>query len=146
MNRKSNKKGVLDSSGGSGPWKIENDHSDRSSKTREVTLVCTDTTEHTCPKCSQLCAFYDLRGFRQWRHLNTGTYRTVLRARVPRIICPEHGILTVLVSWASPSSRFTFGFEKEVVVWGQETSISGVARQMDVGWGAIAGIMQNAVK
>ena len=139
-----NQGSVEKSLGLSAPWEISEDDYDRSSKTRRVTLICTDTTELCCPKCSEVCAFYDFCGFRQWRHLDTGTYHTVLRARVPRINCPAHGILTVLVPWASPSSQYTFDFEAEVIGWSQEASISAVAKLLGVGWGAIAGIMERA--
>ena len=144
---KEDKELVLDSLGVSGPWDIEEDHYDTSSKTRQVMLVCTDTTgyTHTCPKCAQSCVFYDLRAPRQWRHLDTGTYRTILHARMLRISCLEHGILTMPVPWAFRNSRFTFGFEKVAFGYAQATNILTAAKKMGVGWGAMAGIMERAM-
>ena len=50
--------------------------------------------EQHCPKCGQACPGYDRRQ-RSWRHLDTCQFRTILVAEVPRIKCPEHGVVTV---------------------------------------------------
>ena len=88
---------------------------------------------------------YDSRR-RRWRHLDTCQYKTILEADVPRVKCPEHGVVTTTVPWAEPNSGFTALFEALVIDWLKEASTSAVARLMGLSWNAIDGIMQRAVK
>ena len=52
-----------------------------------------------CPTCSKPAPGYDSRR-RRWRHLDTCQYKTILEADVPRVKCPEHGVVTTTVPWA----------------------------------------------
>ena len=97
------------------------------------------------PKRNAVCPGYDQR-CRQWRHVDTGMYRTVVVVDLPCVECPEHGVCTVLVPWAEPRARFTVEFEALVIDWLQEANISAIARMMGLSWNAIDGIMQRAVK
>ena len=65
---------------------------------------------------------------------------------MPRVKCPEHGVVTTTVPWAEPNSGFTALFEALVIDWLKEASTSAVARLMGLSWNAIDGIMQRAVK
>ena len=58
-----------------------------------------------CPQCGLSCPGYDRR--RQWRHLDTCQLKTLLVADLPRIKCAKHGVVSVRVSWAEPSSGFS---------------------------------------
>ncbi len=98
-----------------------------------------------CPTCSKPAPDYDSRR-RRWRHLDTCQYKTILEADVPRVKCPEHGVVTTTVPWAEPNSGFTALFEALVIDWLKEASTSAVARLMGLSWNAIDGIMQRAVK
>lgn len=102
-------------------------------------------TRHDCPQCGKRCAGYDRRT-RRWRHLDTCQLKTILVAEVPRVTCPEHGVVMVQVPWAEPGSGFTALFEALVIDWLKEASIAAVARQLKLSWNAIDGIMQRAVK
>jgi len=97
-----------------------------------------------CPECGKPCSGYDTRS-RRWRHLDTCQYRTVLVAQVPRIECPDHGVLQVRVPWSEPGSRFTALFEALVIDWLQEASVSAVARLVGLDWGEVDRIMARAV-
>jgi transposase len=101
--------------------------------------------ELVCPKCGTVSPGYDKRQ-RKWRHLDTCQYKTLLIADLPRVQCPEHGILTIGVPWAEPGSGFTALFEALVIDWLKEASIQAVSRQLKLSWNAIDGIMQRAVK
>lgn len=101
--------------------------------------------ELVCPKCGTVSPGYDKRQ-RKWRHLDTCQFKTLLIADLPRVQCPEHGILTVEVPWAEPGSGFTALFEALVIDWLKEASIQAVSRQLKLSWNAIDGIMQRAVK
>jgi len=98
-----------------------------------------------CPECGALCPGYDTRP-RRWRHLDTCQFRTILVVRVPRVECPAHGVRQVSVPWAEEGSAFTALFEALVIDWLQEASHSAVARQLGLGWDAVAGIMSRAVR
>lgn len=98
----------------------------------------------SCPKCGKSCPSYDKRR-RKWRHLDTCQFKTLLVADVPRVECPEHGVLTVKVPWGEPGSGFTALFEALVIDWLKEASIQAVSRQLKLSWNAIDGIMQRAV-
>jgi transposase len=69
-----------------------------------------------CPTCGREAPGYDARE-RRWRHLDTCQYRTMVIAEVPRVRCPEHGVLQVAVPWAEAGSRFTALFEALVIDW-----------------------------
>ena len=78
--------------------------------------------------------------------LDTCTYRTELIARTPQVTCSAHGVRTVEVPWASPSSRHTYGFEEMVIGRLREASVSAVSRQLAVSWKAVSRIMKHAVE
>ena len=77
-----------------------------------------------CPTCSKPAPGYDSRR-RRWRHLDTCQYKTILEADVPRVKCPEHGVVTTTVPWAEPNSGFTALFEALVIDWLKEASHLG---------------------
>jgi transposase len=98
-----------------------------------------------CPTCGEQTPGYDSRT-RRWRHLDTCQYKTILAADVPRVRCPEHGVVTTAVPWAEPGSGFTAMFEALVIDWLQEAPTSAVSRLMGLSWNAIDRIMQRAVE
>jgi transposase len=98
-----------------------------------------------CPHCGQAYPGYDSRE-RRWRHLDTMQYRTIVIGRVPRVDCPEHGVVQVAVPWAETGSRFTALFEALVIDWLHEASFAAVARQLRLTWEAVAGIQDRAVR
>ncbi|MDE2644603.1 MAG: transposase [Bacteroidota bacterium] len=77
--------------------------------------------------------------------MDTCTYPAIHVAQVPRIQCSEHGVKTVRVPWADLGSRYTHGFEEDVIGWSKEASILAVSRQLGIGWKGIAGIIHRAV-
>src|SRR5213593_2956788 len=62
--------------------------------------------ELRCSVCKEQRPGYDERE-REWRHLDTCQYRTILVAKVPRTTCPAHGVRQAEVPWAEPGARFT---------------------------------------
>ena len=98
-----------------------------------------------CPECGERSPRYD-KNERQWRHLDTCQYQTILIATVPRIKCDEHGVKQVRVPWSEERSRFTALFEALVIDWLQATeSIAAVAKGMRLSWEEVAGIRSRAV-
>jgi transposase len=103
-------------------------------------------TKWPCPECGTACKLYDHQPERQWRHLDTCQYRTILHAEPPRSECSQHGIRVVKLPWAEPSSRFTELFEALAIEWLKEASQKAVAGQLELSWDEIHGIMERAVQ
>ena len=127
------------------PWEVTGVELDFEAGAVEVFAVYSRGESLSCPKCGGEAKRHDTRQ-RRWRHLPTCQYRTLLTADVPRVRCPEHGVLTVHVPWADWGSRFTSLFEALVIDWLGEASTSAVARLLDLSWDQVDGVMQRAVK
>jgi len=111
-----------------------------------VYLAHEDNREWACAECGVLCPLYDHQPERQWRHLDTCQYRTILHAEPPRSQCPEHGVRVVKLSWAEASSRFTALFEGLAIEWLKHASQKAVGEQLRLSWDEIHGIMERAVE
>lgn len=81
----------------------------------EIEVAWPENIKVPCPDCNRACSVYDHAGVRWWRHLDTMGHTTRLCCRVPRSECPEHGVKTIQVPWASGSSKFTLEFEATAV-------------------------------
>jgi transposase len=127
------------------PWRVEAVEVSVQDGEVKVWVEAKAGTRHCCPKCGKRCSGYD-RHTRCWRHLDTCQFKTILQAEVPRVQCPEHGVVMVEVPWAAPGSSFTALFEALVIDWLKEATSAAVSRQLGVSWNAIDGIMQRAVK
>jgi transposase len=99
-----------------------------------------------CPECGQPCPLYDHQPERRWRHLDTCQYQTILHAEPPRSNCGEHGVRTVKLPWAEPSSRFTALFERLAIDWLQAASQKAVADQLNLSWDEVHAIQERAVQ
>ena len=108
-----------------------------------VELKRTGESALRCPRCGEACPGYDTR-HREWRNLDAWGYKTFLVCNVPRVHCPEHGVVTIRVPWAEGSSRYTARFEAEVIGWLKEARVKAVAGRMRLSWNAVDGIMQRA--
>lgn len=126
------------------PWEVTAVELDRAAGQLVVKVALMADAMLRCPQCERTSPGYDRR-VRRWRHLDTCQYVTILEAEVPRVSCPEHGVVTATVPWAESDSGFTQLFEALVIDWLQEASIQAVARQLAMSWGAIDRIMQRAV-
>ena len=99
-----------------------------------------------CPRCAKALSLHDHAPERAWRHLDTCQLQTILKARIPRVECPEHGVLQVSVPWAEPRSRFTAMMERWIIeVLQQCATVSGACRLLQLPWDAVFGVMQRAV-
>jgi len=98
-----------------------------------------------CPECLAAAPIHDHRE-REWRHLDTCQYRTLVHARVPRLTCPTHGIRQVRVPWAEEKSRFTALFEALAIDWLKHAAIATVAERLRLSWDEAAAIQTRAVR
>jgi len=98
-----------------------------------------------CPECGADCRLYDHQPERQWRHLDTCQYQTIMHAKPPRIECGEHGVRVIKLPWAEPSSRFTALFERLAIDWLRAANQSAVGERLGLSWDEMHGIMERAV-
>jgi transposase len=99
-----------------------------------------------CPKCKRELCVYDHVAERVWRHLDSCQFRTFLRARPPRVSCPEHGVLQVALPWAEPHARFTMLFERFAIDVLQETNVLAATRILRISWNEAWHLLERAVK
>lgn len=85
-----------------------------------------------CPECGVKHGVYDTRE-REWRHLDIWQYKTIIHCKVPRVDCPEHGIVTADVPWSSDAAtHFTAYFEAMVLVMAMSgLTVSGISKLAD---------------
>jgi transposase len=127
------------------PWEVTDVKLNAKSGEICVTVSGRRDATFVCPKCNKRCSGYDSLP-RRWRHLDTCQFKTILAADVPRVSCPEHGVIQVHVPWAESGSRFTALMEAVVIDWLRSlASIKAVAKQMRLTWDEVDGIMQRAV-
>jgi len=89
------------------PWGVKTVELSVAKKTVEIELGWQWGADAQCPECRRSCAIHDCAPERTWRHLDTMQFTTLIRARTPRSNCPEHGVKTMAVPWASPQGRFS---------------------------------------
>jgi transposase len=127
------------------PWDVARVELDDAGKTVHVWLEERAGTTFVCPECQRVSPLHD-HVDRSWRHLDTCQYETRLHARVPRVHCPEHGVTTVPVPWATAHSRFTVLFERLAIAWLKEATPAAVGRRLRLTWDQANGIVERAVR
>ena len=99
-----------------------------------------------CPECQQTCSKFDSAPPRQWRHLDTMQFATIVRARVPRSECPRCGVKTISVPWAGKHSRFTLMFEAFAIrVLNAASNVKKAAELLGLSWDTAHTLMERAV-
>lgn len=100
-----------------------------------------------CPECDGSCPVYDFRDERQWRHLDTMQFETVIRCRTPRCKCPKHDVVTIETPWAGKHGRFTLMFEAFAVLVLQSCSnVKAAAQLLGLSWHQVNEIRKRAVQ
>lgn len=86
-----------------------------------------------CPSCGCRRGAYDTR-HGEWRHLDIWQYKTIIHCDVPRADCPDCGVKTAHVPWASDdAAHFTALFEAHALVMMMSgMPVSGVAKVLRV--------------
>lgn len=130
------------------PWRVESVRLDVKAKRLELGLEWDrEGGSHDCPECGRSCWLHDHAPERQWRHLDAMGFETVLRARIARIKCPEHGVKTAAVPWAPPHGRYTLAFEAMVIeVVKACASVQAACELLELEWKHVHGIMERAVQ
>ncbi len=129
------------------PWQVDDINLDTENKSLTIKVTTDKGAKLPCPTCQKPCAKEDHRETRSWRHLDTMQFATIITARIPRISCPEHGILSVAVPWAGIYSRFTELFERfaiDVIIAAK--SLKAAAELLRLSWDQILEIEKRAVE
>ena len=117
---------------GLGPeWRIERMDEDSERQEARVVLARDAGSALRCPECGRACPGYDARR-REWRGLDAWGYKTFVVYDVPRVECPEHGVVTTRAPWAEGRSRCTAAFESLALGWLREASVLAVSRRLSV--------------
>jgi transposase len=128
------------------PWSVSRVELNMDKQQVDVFAEHPARTTFCCPECEQPLGCYDHIPERQWRHLDSCQFKTILHARVPRVNCPEHGVKQVDVPWAEKSSRFTILFERFAIdVLLATQTVKGVMSILGTKWDQTWAIVQRAV-
>lgn len=126
------------------PWRIADVQMSVQQETITVRVELPEATRLPCPACGALRPIKDRRE-RQWRHLDTCQFKTLVCSPLPRTDCPGCGVKTVIPPWSRGHSRFTLLFERLAIEALLEMSIAGACRLLRISWDEADGIVQRAV-
>lgn len=127
------------------PWNVARVELDVKERRVDVFVEHKPGQEFACPECGRDLVVYDHSAERSWRHLDSCQFATMLRARIPRVECPDHGVRQAKVPWAEPRSRFTAMFERFAIDVLLETDVAGAAKILRISWDEAHHLMQVAV-
>jgi transposase len=130
------------------PWAVAKVELDLPGKRLVLSVDYPAGAQVPCPEtgCRRSCRVKDHREERIWRHLDTMQFETLVKSRVPRSDCPEHGVKTIQVPWAGPRSPFTLLFEKFAIeVLKSARSIRQAQALLGISWDQVQRIQEIAV-
>jgi transposase len=107
-------------------WKVTNSELVEETKQLEIQVEFKTGSKFSCPDCGTGCPVHDTHQ-KSWRHLDFWQYETILRAKVPRIKCSEHGVKSVSVPWARAGSGFTLMMEAWLLLLLQQMPVNATA-------------------
>ena len=87
------------------PWTVSEVRLDMKTQETHVRVEHPRGTKFCFPTCQKQLSCYDHGDERQWWHLASCQFKTMLNARVPRVSCSEHGVKSIIVQYAEPHSR-----------------------------------------
>jgi transposase len=111
---------------------------------RVVVQVALRRRRLICPLCEFSTSHrHDVRPVdSDWRHLDLGVWRLEIRARLRRLVCPEHGVRTESVPFARPASDFTRDFEHLVAWLATRTDKTTITRMLRIHWATVGRIIE----
>ena len=128
------------------PWFISKVELNKAENRVDIYINHSKGFAFPCPKCQRLCSVYDHTKERILRHLNVCQMATFIHVRLPRIECPEHGVLQIVSGLGEENSSITYEFETFVIDLEQECSIQSICRLLDLNWHTFWDVMQRAVE
>ena len=108
------------------PWEVVDVQFDVARRRLDLRIDFPKGARFPCPECAAAgCKVHDTERH-TWRHLNFFEHEAFLTARVPRVICSEHGVRQVQVPWARERSDFTLLFEALVMALVKEMPVKPI--------------------
>lgn len=101
-----------------------------------------------CPECDySTSAAYEVRrvDVSRWRHLDLGSWRLEIRARLRRLECPTHGVRVEGVPFARHHSGFTADFESLVAWLATKCDATTITRLVRIDWETVGRICARVV-
>jgi len=130
----------------SSPWSVSSVQLDVEAQQIDVQVSHPAETRFCCPECERELSCYDHAPPRQWRHLDSCQFKTILHASIPRVKCPEHGVRQAEVPWALKGSRFTILFERFAIdVLLATQTVKGARGILRISWDQTWNILERAV-
>jgi len=130
--------------GDTSPWHVDAVRLDAAAQRVEIEMALSEDALWGCPECGRRMHGHGTER-REWRHLDSCQFKTFLVADVPRVICPDHGTVTVKVPWAEPRGHFTALFERFAIDVMLACSTKQTAELLRISWDEADGIKQRAV-
>lgn len=128
-------------------WLVDDVDLDLADKKVVIKLSRNPDAPVCCSGCRQQRPLKDHAPERQWRHLYTMQFETVLVARTPRTKCPDCGVLNAEIPWAEPHGRFTLFFEAFAIrVLKAASSIDQACDLLGLTWHTACTIITRAVE
>jgi transposase len=113
------------------PWEVVDVKFDAEARRLDLRIDFPKGSRFRCPECGAAgCKVHDTEPH-TWRHMNFFQHEAYLTARVPRVICAEHGVKQVQVPWARERSDFTLLFEALVMALAKEMPVKALAGLVD---------------
>ena len=115
------------------PWQLVGQRLDMDKQPHELHLAVHSErgSQYACPVCGAQCPAHDFQE-KTWRHLNFFQHHCYIRASVPRVKCPAHGVKRIEVPWARKGSAFTLLFEQAALALVREMPVSAAARIIEI--------------
>jgi transposase len=126
------------------PWKIKEVRLDHGRRRLDINLDFQRGATFSCSECHRPLTAYDTR-MREWRHLDFFQYETHIYAPLPRTECPQCGVKTVNVPWASPQSGFTLFFEAWTIELAQSMTIKAASNRLRISDDCLWRLLKRAV-
>lgn len=109
------------------PWEIVKVEFHEHGKRLDIHIDFPKGSVFVCPACGKEAKAYDTTE-KQWRHMNFFQHECYIVGRLPRIECPDDGVLQITVPWARKGADFSLLFESLAMVLCREMPINTVAR------------------
>ena len=111
---------------------------------RVVVHVALRRKKLVCPKCafSTMAREHEQHHDSIWRHLDLGTWRLEVHARLRRLRCPEHGVHVEGVPFARDGARFTRDFDDLVAWLATKTDKTATCRLTRIDWQTIGRVIK----
>jgi transposase len=111
---------------------------------RVVVTVALRRRRLQCPKCPYMTWHRENEQHHDstWRHLDLGTWRLEVHARLRRLRCPEHGVHVEGVPFARDGARCTRDFDDLVAWLATKTDKTATCRLTRIDWHTVGRIIK----